>query len=66
MTFLWQFDKNVRNSWICYDYVKEKNKLCINILPKRVKKQPTKFDYDYEDGWTFQQKLSEKTDHNFT
>ena len=46
--------------------MKEKNKLCINILPKRVKKQPTKFDYDYEDGWAFQQKLSEKTDHNLT
>ena len=40
MTFLWQFNKKVRNWWFCNenDLVKERNKFCIKILPKRVKK----------------------------
>ena len=40
--------------------------LALKFYITELKKQPTKFDYDYENGRTFQQTLSEKTDHNFT
>ena len=72
ITYSWHFYDNLIKMLEIHEFVMKmtwwKNEInfALKFHLKELKKQPTKFDYDYEDGWTFQLTLSEKTNNNFT